>query len=99
MADKNNLGSPQTVTDDQIVTERRLPRRSFLSATGAVLTGAVAIVSGLRAAPQADPDQKKASDPDQKKASDPDQKKASKKKSRKKKASDPDKVSDPDKAK
>ena len=27
----------QTITDDQIITERRLPRRSFLSATGVLL--------------------------------------------------------------
>ena len=88
MTDKNNDSAnpelPRTVTDDQIVTERRFPRRSFLSATGAVLTGAIGIASSLRASPQSDPDQKKASDPDQKKKS--------KKKSRKKKAADPDKA-------
>ncbi len=107
-----SLESPRTVTDDQIVTEPHLPRRSFLGTTGAFLAGAAGIVAGVqvassRASAQTDPDQKKASDPDQKKASDPDQKKASDPDQKKasdpdqKKASDPDqkKASDPDKAK
>ena len=57
MADENrkvvNQESPGTLTDDQIVTERKLPRRSFLSAAGTLLAGgAVAIVAGGRAPAQ-----------------------------------------------
>ncbi|HEV2290120.1 MAG TPA: hypothetical protein VGR81_14350 [Candidatus Acidoferrales bacterium] len=86
----------QFVTDEQIKTERKFPRRSFLVATGTLLAGAVALASGVRAsAQQADPDKKKASDPDQ-----TDKKKPMKAKSAKK-GSDPDKKkgSDPDKKK
>jgi hypothetical protein len=76
MADKNaevpDLESLRTVTDDEIVTERKLPRRSFLSRTGAVLAGAAGIVSGVRAAaphsPQQDDPDKKPADPDKKPA-------------------------------
>jgi hypothetical protein len=71
----------RSITDDQIVTERKLPRRSFLSSTGALLGGAAAIVAGLRAStvknsgyddpkPPKDPDQQPA-DPD-KRSGDPD---------------------------
>jgi len=102
--------SSQTLTDEQIVTERKMPRRSFLTAAGALLVGAAALASGVRAVAQqgADPDSKKASDPDakdKKKGSDPDSKKKMKTKSSdpdsktKKKGSDPDskkKASDPD---
>ncbi len=57
MADGNrkvvNPESPRTLTDDQIVTERKLPRRSFLSAAGTLLAGgAVAIVAAGPASPQ-----------------------------------------------
>ncbi len=96
--DSESLG---TITDDQIVTERKVPRRSFLSTTGALLVGAAGIVSGVRAAtPQNDPD-KKPADPD-KKAADPDKKPADPDKRRAedpdKKAADPDrKAADPDK--
>ncbi|HKF51460.1 MAG TPA: hypothetical protein VKB26_04050, partial [Candidatus Acidoferrales bacterium] len=74
----------QTVTDEQIVTVNKFPRRSFLTATGALLAGAVAVASGMRASAQQaqDPD-KKPTDPDKKKASDPDT-------ADKKKANDPD---------
>src|SRR5258708_36910498 len=74
-----NQKSPWTVTDDQIVTERKCPRRSFLTATGAALAAAAAIVSGAWAQAQekaGDPDAKK----EAKKASDPDQKAAADKK-------------------
>jgi hypothetical protein len=74
-----NQGSSRTVADDQIVTERKSPRRSFLTATGAVLAAAAAIVSGARAEAQeksGDPDAKK----EAKKAADPDKKKAAGKK-------------------
>jgi hypothetical protein len=81
-----------TVTDDQIVTERKHPRRSFLTATGALLAGAAVIVSGARAETQ---DKKK----EDEKASDPDTKKVPAKKAKTKKAGDkkPAKESDPDK--
>ncbi|MGH9404106.1 MAG: hypothetical protein ACRD2P_18640 [Terriglobia bacterium] len=92
MADQDpklvNQEPSKTLADEQIVTERKLPRRSFLTAAGAFLAGAAVIVSGVKAAAQ------EASDPDKKKGSDPDKKK-------KKKGSDPDKKkkkgSDPDK--
>lgn len=81
MADKKpKVGkqeSPRTITDDQIVTERKLPRRSFLSGTATLLAGgAAALIAGKRAealshGPQAqDPDRR--TDPDSRKASDPD---------------------------
>jgi hypothetical protein len=95
MADEKNKGenldSPNTMTDDQIVTERKLSRRSFLATTGILLGGATAIVAGARprrlgATPQSsDPDQKQSTDPDRK---DPD----------KKKGTDPDRK-DPDRKK
>ena len=94
-----NQESSRTVTDDQIVTERKSPRRSFLTATGAVLAAAAAIVSGARAEPQ----EQKASDPDEKKAAkkagDPDKKKGAGKKAPAKKSGDAkkgEKGSDPD---
>lgn len=76
--------SSQTLTDEQIVTERKIPRRSFLTAAGALLVGAAALASGVRAVAQqgSDPDSKKAADPDtkdKKKGSDPDSNKKRKK--------------------
>ncbi|MGA8029046.1 MAG: hypothetical protein WB992_18055 [Bryobacteraceae bacterium] len=101
MIDKNrevtDLESLQTITDDEIVTERKVPRRSFLSTTGALLAGAAAVVSGVRAStlrssPQNDPD-KKPADPD-KKPADPDKRPADPDK----RPADPDKrPADPDK--
>jgi hypothetical protein len=91
--------SPQTLTDDQIVTERKLARRSFLRTAGVILAGgAVAIVAGRRAAAQdTDPDAKKDTDPDQKKKdTDPDSKKGKKKG---KKSTKKGKDTDPDAAK
>jgi hypothetical protein len=92
MNDKNkptDLESLQTITDDQIVTERKLPRRSFLSTTGALLAGAAGVVSGLRASAlrnSSPDDPKKPEDPD-KRPADPD-----------KRPADPDKrPADPDK--
>jgi hypothetical protein len=76
MADK-------TVRDEQILTERKFPRRSFLTATGALLAGAVAIASGVRASAQ----EQKATDPDTKDKP----KKTMKKSKMHKKGSDPDK--------
>lgn len=78
-----------SLTDEQIVTERKLGRRSFLAATGALLLGAAALASGVAAqdAPQkaADPDTK---DKPKKKAG---TKKAGMKKGAAKKGGDPDK--------
>ena len=91
--------SARTLTDQQIVTKRKLPTRKFLTAAGMVLaTGALAVVSGAQATAQtADPDKAKADsaaaqtqkpkDPDKKKAGDPDSKKKTGAK-----AADPDKA-------
>ncbi|MDE3135358.1 MAG: hypothetical protein KGL59_02185 [Acidobacteriota bacterium] len=98
---EQNPGAPipetQTLGDEQIVTERTLSRRSFLTTTGALLAGAVALASGVRAMAQekgTDPDKKKkktATTKHSKKGSDPDKKKASTKSKKKQpKASDPD---------
>ena len=58
----------QTLTDEQITTERPLRRRSFLTAVGALVAGGAAVmVSGGRAV-AADPDQ--TDDPDRKKRPD-----------------------------
>ena len=84
---------PQTLKDEQIVTEKVVPRRSFLAATGAVLmSGAAALVLGKTAGAQSqDPDKPKPADPDKQKPEDPD----------KPKPADPDKQKpeDPDKPK
>ena len=52
MPDKKteDVESLRSLTDEQIVTERRVARRSFLTSSGAVLTGAAGLVAGLRAA-------------------------------------------------
>lgn len=80
----SNQTSPNSLTDGDILTERRLSRRSFVAVSGAVLAGgAMAILTEGRAlamdgTPSAKSTQKGASDPDQKKkvpASDPDHKK------------------------
>lgn len=84
-----NKQSPQTLTDEQIVTEKTIPRRSFLAATGAVLLGgAASLVLGNTAGAQThDPDKPRNTDPD--KPQDPD----------KPRPQDPDKPrpNDPDK--
>ena len=94
MADTNPKGvnqeSIRTLTDDQIVTERKLPRRSFLTATGTLLAGAAALVSGVRAAAQDTGQEKKESDPDKKKESK--SSKTKKEKKTKEKEQDPDKA-------
>ncbi|MBV9761360.1 MAG: hypothetical protein JO340_12410 [Acidobacteriaceae bacterium] len=92
-ADENRLDAlnsePGAIADDEIVTERRLARRSFLASSGVFLTGAAGIVSGLRATTLRNPNQddpKKPDDPD-KRPDDPD-----------KRPADPDKrPADPDK--
>jgi hypothetical protein len=102
MADRNlkavNPELSRTLTDDQIVTEKKLPRRSFLSAAGTLLAGgAVAIVAAGRAAAQ-EPEKKEekegANDPDAKKKTSSKSKGTkstkSKKSKKEEKASDPD---------
>lgn len=55
----------ETLTDSEIITERRVPRRSFLTGSGVVLAGLAGIVSGGRASAQDDPDKRpKPEDPD-----------------------------------
>ncbi|HET9177055.1 MAG TPA: hypothetical protein VFQ24_01720 [Terriglobia bacterium] len=104
--DNADQDSIRTLHDDQIVTERKLPRRSFLATAGTLMAGATAIVTGARAATlvafpqgQGDPGQQKPGDPDSQKPSDPDSKKPSDPDS--KKPSDPDsqKPADPDQQK
>lgn len=74
---------PATLADEQIVTERKLPRRSFFLAAGALVAGSAALVACGNNSGQgrSDPDQKKPAaqaagrpDPDQKRP-DPDQQK------------------------
>ena len=105
--DLNKREFSQTLTDEQIITERNLPRRSFLARTGVALAGgAAALILGRTAGAQAqDPDKPKggdpdkANDPDKAKPQDPDKAKPSDPdKADKAKAQDPDKA-DPDKAK
>ena len=91
--------SAWTLTDQQIVTKRKLPTRKFLTAAGMILaTGALAVVSGAQTTPQTpDPDKskadsaaaqtQKAKSPDKMKAGDPDAKKKTAAK-----AADPDKA-------
>ncbi|MGH9781836.1 MAG: hypothetical protein ACRD33_08440 [Candidatus Acidiferrales bacterium] len=103
MADKDpkvvKQESSQTLTDEQIITERKMPRRSFLTAAGALLVGAAALASGVRAVAQqgSDPDSKKATDPDtkDKKKGDPDSKKGADPGSKKRKKTDAN-TADPD---
>jgi hypothetical protein len=45
MSDQNS-----ELRDDEIATERKLPRRSFLTASGATLAGLAGIVAGARSA-------------------------------------------------
>ena len=52
----------RSLSDDQIVTERVLPRRSFLSKSGLLLAGAAGIVSGARAMAQQDDPSKRPDD-------------------------------------
>src|SRR5215471_14966496 len=96
-----NQKAPQTLTDDQIVTEKSLPRRSFLAATSVALVGgAAALVLGTNALGQSqDPDKGNKQDPDKAKSQDPDKVKAQH--PSKAKAHDPDKAKaqDPDKPK
>lgn len=77
--------SCRPLRDDEIVTERRFSRRSFVAATGVFLTGgamallmdrtALAVQNGPDQPKPADPDSPKPADPDSKKSTDPDSKK------------------------
>jgi hypothetical protein len=91
-----NQESSRTLTDEEMVTERRSARRSFLTAAGTFLAGgALAIVAGRRAAAQ-DPDSDAKS---QKKDEDADKKKETGAKSKKTKKAKTEKDTDADKAK
>src|SRR6266571_7422054 len=93
-----NLESSRTLKDDQIVTKRKLPRRSFLTAAGTILAGgAVAIVSGGRAAAQEPTPEKKDDDADKKKKADT--KSGAKTKAKTKKGAKSDNDADKKKAK
>ena len=103
----------ETLTDEQIVTKRKLPTRKFLTAAGMILaTGALAVASSAQSAPQTPDSDKaksdtgaqtqKAGDAAKKKAGDPDKKKetgAKATKPKKDKANAPEKPADPDSAK
>jgi len=93
--EKDPKEPPQTLSDADIVSERLVRRRSFLSQTGLLVGGAIAVAAGVRAgaAQAADPD-KDGDDPQPDKTVDPDKKK---KKHKHKKSADPAKQStDPD---
>lgn len=81
-----------TVKDENILTERKFPRRSFLTATGALLAGAAVLASGISAAaaPQSDPDAKKKKKKMKKSKMTKSHKKMKKGKAKKAKGSDPD---------
>lgn len=88
----------KVVREENILTERKFPRRSFLTATGALLAGAVAVASSIRASAatlqqQSDPDQT-----DKKKAAKKTSKASKSKKTAKKtaKKAKPAPKSDPD---
>lgn len=88
MSDQDFKAPPASLTDEQISTERRLPRRSFLTAVGTIFVGAAAVVASASSL-QSDPDAKKSKT---KKKSHKHAAKGSKhaKKTAKPKASDPD---------
>jgi hypothetical protein len=90
----------ETLSDADIVSERLVRRRSFLSRTGLLVGGALAAAVGMRAARADDPDKdgddpQKPTDPDKPgdpdKTTDPD-----KRRKRKPRPTDPDKPADPD---
>ncbi|HEX5411129.1 MAG TPA: hypothetical protein VFZ27_04640 [Terriglobia bacterium] len=102
-ADKDSV---RTLNDDQMVTERKVPRRSFLAMAGTLMAGATAIVAGGRAATlaafpqdQTNPDQQKPADPDSQKPADPDQQKPADPDSQKPADPDQQKPADPDQRK
>jgi hypothetical protein len=85
----------RTLTDDQIITERKHPRRSFLTAAGTLLAGGAAVLVAGK-----DPAAQDKKDPDQEKKADDDQKKETTSSKGKKKTQKSDKkTADPDKGK
>lgn len=96
----NDQESARSLTDEQIVTEKSLPRRSFLAATGSVLfAGAAALMLGRTSVAQPqDPDKPKQDDPDKPRRDDPD--KPRRDDPDKPRSQDPDRprTDDPDKA-
>ncbi len=92
---KDSKDPSQTLSDADISTERVVRRRSFLSQTGLLVGGALAVVAGVRAVAATDDDpDKDGDDPVSSKPSDPDKKK----KKPKAKHTDPDakRSTDPD---
>ena len=95
----------ETLTDDDIVTERKLPRRSFLNSSGALLAGIVGMVSGARSSAQeADPNKRPEDQPkpddkrkpdDRRKADDKRKTEDRPKPDDKRKPEDPDKPGEP----
>lgn len=85
--EKGPKDAPHTLSDADIVSERLVRRRSFLSRTGLLVGGALAAAAGVRsgAVSAADPD-KDGDDPAPDQTSDPD-----KKKHRRRRSTDPDK--------
>ena len=113
MAEKNtghpgkNPEPARSLSDEQIVTEKSLPRRSFLAATGSVLfAGAAALVLGRTSVAQPqDPDKPKQDDPDKPRRDDPDKPRPQDDPDKprpqdpdKARPQDPDKPRDPDKS-
>lgn len=111
IAEPHKRESLRALTDEEIITKRNLPRRSFLSTSGALLAGIAGIVSGAQAVAQDDP-KKRSDDPpkpdDQSKPEDrpkpndqpkPDDKRKPEDRRKpdenRKRSSDPDKTTDP----
>lgn len=93
--EKDPKKPPQTLSDADIVSERLVRRRSFLSRTGLLVGGALAVAAGVRSGTvrAADPDND-GDDPAPDKTPDPDKKRHR----RRLKPTDPDakRVTDPD---
>jgi hypothetical protein len=91
-----NPGLPRTLTDEEMVTERRVARRAFLTTACTLLAGgALAMVSATRAAAQEPDSDAKA----KKKDEDADKKKEAGAKPKKTKKAKGEKDTDADKAK
>lgn len=119
MANENpkapNQQSARTLKDDEIITERKLSRRSFVTVAGTLLAGGAAfLVAGSAANAQDQKEKDQATDPDKTKddnskketkegAADPDKTKKDKKQKDKSKDKNKDKnkdqATDPDKPK
>ncbi|HEV2425259.1 MAG TPA: hypothetical protein VGZ29_10570 [Terriglobia bacterium] len=74
---KQETVSQGTLTNGEILTERKVRRRAFLSTTGVLLAGGAAtVVAGVRATaqdvtPQGDPNRQQPADPNQQPPADP----------------------------